>query len=110
MSNADGGKRWYAVRTFFRWGQLSSYEERITLWRAASFDDAFALAQAEGDRYAAQIESDQISRLPESQAHMLVGDLDEGEEVFSLLRDSDADPETYVRTFFMTGAERLQSG
>jgi hypothetical protein len=41
--------RWYAVRCLFQGsdGGETSYEERITLWQAASLEDAIQRAEAE---------------------------------------------------------------
>ena len=55
---------WYAVRCLFEstWpaiekaGPSHHYEERITLWRAESVDEAVALAEAEAEDYANAIE------------------------------------------------------
>lgn len=48
---------WFSVRCIFRSdaGTPPWYEERITLWRAASFDAAIALAEAEAAEYADQV-------------------------------------------------------
>src|SRR3954470_13783522 len=46
---------WYAVRCVFQWTEAEGrpYEERITVWRAADFATALALAEAEAGEYAA---------------------------------------------------------
>jgi hypothetical protein len=46
--------RWYAVRSLFRIAgePESAYEERITLWRADSPEEAFDRAEAEAVEYA----------------------------------------------------------
>jgi hypothetical protein len=85
------------------------YEERITLWRAASFDEAIARAEAEVDDYLNPEESEHgpVCFLGLLQAFRL-SDWDEpgdGIEVFSLIRESDLDPDTYVSRFFDTGEE-----
>ncbi|MEU5943558.1 hypothetical protein ABZ807_31340 [Micromonospora sp. NPDC047548] len=40
---------WFSVRCIFQYGSDAPfvYEERITVWRAVSFDAAIALAEAE---------------------------------------------------------------
>jgi hypothetical protein len=48
-----GNVGWYSVRCVFRLGDQPDCEERITLWRAASFNEAIELAEAEGQKYAA---------------------------------------------------------
>ncbi len=56
---------WFAVRCVFRkgWPEPApndppghNYEERITLWRAGSADEAIAKAEAEARNYASTIE------------------------------------------------------
>lgn len=96
---------WYAVRHVLK--NAGSYEERITLWDASSFDDAIALARDEAVELAAEVMDDgevldlfQAYLLPEAPGH--------GQEAFSLIRESDLDPAEYVATFFATGAELEQ--
>ncbi|MER7845086.1 hypothetical protein ABTZ03_14215 [Kitasatospora sp. NPDC096077] len=45
-------KSWYAVRCVFRWeaSEGPSYEERLTLWRAGSSDEAIGRAGGGGGR------------------------------------------------------------
>lgn len=94
--------RWYTVRCVFKKGSL--YEERITLWRTPSFDDAIELAEAEAAEYARKWQADYLGL---AQAYRL----QEGEEpvhgmdVFSLIRESSLDGEAYLRRFFDTGTE-----
>jgi len=46
------GADWFAVRCILRIPAIGAYEERITLWRAGSFEDAVALAESEVEEYA----------------------------------------------------------
>jgi len=81
------------------------YEERITLWKAADIDQAMALAEDEARLYAAK--DDRYLGL--AQAYALYDDIaTDGTEVFSLLRDSDLEPDDYLSAFFDTGKERTQ--
>jgi hypothetical protein len=98
---------WYSVRCVFRLGDQPDYEERITLWRAASFNEAIALAEAEGQEYAA---STGFQYLGLSQAFDLKTDsLPSGTEAFSLIRTSSLQPGDYLNRFFDTGSERQGS-
>jgi hypothetical protein len=95
---------WFAVRHVIRSGR--NFEERITLWRAASFDEAIALAEAEAVEYAADIGGHealglwQAYELPEPPGH--------GVEVFSLIRASNLEPKEYLDRYFDTGDEFQQ--
>ncbi len=103
----DVQQNWYSVRCLF--GRTvppdpeSTYEERITLWRAADFDEAIALAEAEAIEYASMVET---RYLDYAEAYHLFDDVGHGAEVFSQMRDSSLSPDDYVERFFDTGAER----
>jgi hypothetical protein len=105
---------WYAVRCVIAtienkpWGPTdlqageTAYEERITLWRAASAEDAISLAEADSEEYADTLES---AYLGFAQSYHLAETPDHGAEVFSLNRRSVLDPESYLTAFFDTGDE-----
>jgi hypothetical protein len=105
-----GEQPWYAVRCVFQLvfstGQRG-YEERITLWRADSFDAALAQAEQEGHRYVE--DNDHIEEFTGlGQAYHLFADPDSGAEVFSLIRRSELDTDAYVAHFFDTGQENTR--
>jgi hypothetical protein len=80
------------------------FEERITLWRAASFDDALERAEAEAEGYASGLRAEYVGL---AQAfHLAAGAVSDGAEVFSLMRDSNLPDDDYVARFFETGDER----
>ncbi|MBL7630392.1 DUF4288 domain-containing protein [Frankia nepalensis] len=106
---------WFAVRCVFAIGLPGSgggdrqmYEERITLWRAASFDDAIARAEDEALRYAAAIDDSSNRYLGLTQAYHLFDEPGDGAEVFSLIRDSALEPAAYLNRFFDTGDEHTR--
>lgn len=110
----DTDTKWYAVRCVIAsmenkpWGPTdlkageTAYEDRITLWRAASADDAIALAEAEAEEHADTIESEYLGL---AQSYHLAEKPKHGAEVFSLIRRSVLDPESYLTAFFDTGDE-----
>ena len=68
-------------------------------------DQAIRLAENEARRYAA--ENDKYLGL--AQAYELYDDIaTEGTEAFSLLRESDLEPDDYLSAFFDTGNERTR--
>ncbi|KAB2352187.1 hypothetical protein [Actinomadura rudentiformis] len=89
---------WYGVRCFFA-VTAGSYEESITVWRADSFDEAIAKAEAGQDG----------TYLEMAQAFFIGDELGEGTEVFSLIRDSELEADDYLTRFFDTGRERQAS-
>ena len=103
---------WYAVRCVFHfpWGDPPGvYEERITLWKADSFDEAIERAEIEAAEYIADGEGRYVG-LAQS-FHLAAGEsVNDGAEVFSLMRDSTLDGDEYVDRFFDTGAERQTDG
>lgn len=95
--------RWYAVRCVLRSSRGSdTYEERITLWQAEDIDTAIELAHKEAGEYAAAVDADHLGLM---QAFQLFDEVSSGAEIFSLMRESDLDPESYIARFFATGAE-----
>jgi hypothetical protein len=98
---------WFGVRGVFRTAP-DIYEERVTLWRADSLDQAIELAEAEAREYVAGSDAQWCGLV---QAYRLSDDPQaQGAEVFSLMRTSDLEPSAYLDRFFDTGAERQQHG
>lgn len=100
---------WFAVRCVFSTpsdadGQ-TLYEERVTLWRAGTFDEAVKRAEAEAAEYAEDLDMQYVGL---AQAyHLAVSDAPgDGDEVFSLFRSSGLPSAEYVSRFFDTGEER----
>lgn len=96
---------WYGVRCVFRGVEAQHYEERVTVWRAGSFDEAIARAEGEAAEYAALVGGEYLAF---AQAYWIgdEGALGEGAEVFSLVRDSGLEADAYLSRFFDTGDER----
>jgi len=101
---------WYSVRCLFCSARREDmvkqhlYEERITVWRAASFDEAVSLAEDEAHQYAKDTDSEYIEL---AQAyHVYPKRLSSGSEVFSLMRESNHSPGKYLDRYFDTGEER----
>jgi len=99
---------WYGVRCVFEHGpagpQGTSYEERVTLWRAGSFDDAIELAEEEARQYAGDLTD--VSYLDLAQCYELGESPGHAAEVFSLIRESPMAANDYLDSFFDTGRER----
>lgn len=106
---ASGARDWFAVRCVFASGWPADlpprYEERITIWQAADFEEAIQKAEAEAAEYAAGIEEAPDTYLGLAQAYKFDGPPTEGVEIFSLVRASDLPPMEYLTAFFDTGEE-----
>ena len=99
-----GTEPWYAAKTVYKNGYVldgvrqACFEERVVLFRAASFEDAIAKAEAEAKEYAAGCE--RTVYLGFMDVYWLfektVGDKT---EVFSLMRDSDLSQEEYLARY-----------
>ncbi len=97
---------WYSVRCVFRdRNSARLLEERITLWRAGSFDEALEQAEREAKEYASALN---LRYLEPAQAFKLSQEPGAGAEMFSLMCESDLSDEAYLTTFFDTGTERQQ--
>ena len=109
----DENTSWYGVRCCFQLGPTdedgASYEERVTLWCASSFDGAIAVAEAEAEAYAGDPAETGNQYLGLVQAFALSEPPGHGAEVFSLIRDSALAPDDYLDQFFDTGRERQQT-
>lgn len=104
---------WYAVRCVFRAVVdvgVTTYEERITLWQAASTAEAIERAEAEAAEYAEAVEDTEIEYTGLAQCFHLFDEPADGAEIFSLMRDSSLAPEDYLDTFFDTGDEHQSHG
>jgi hypothetical protein len=92
---------WYGIRCIFKW--RDQYEERITLWRASTFEDAIRLAETEAIEYQANTD---LEYLGLAQGYDLRADaITNGTEVFSLVRRSSLEPDEYISRYFDTGSE-----
>jgi hypothetical protein len=103
-------ERWYSVRCVFRWISFDEkpYEERITLWRATSAEQAVEFAEREAAVYAES--GYELSYVGFAQGYAMDEDAEPGHgaELFSLLRDSELPPGEYLDRFFDTGGEHLR--
>lgn len=105
---------WYAVKCLFSHPGRANpedgtlYEERITLWRADSWNEAFQKAKDEARAYAAESDCKFLSAT--SAFHLFDGSLGEGTEVWSAMRESNLTPDFYVKTFSETDRDRIQRG
>jgi hypothetical protein len=92
---------WFAVRCIFRHDGV--YEERVTLWRTDSFGSAIALAETEAAEYGEALGHSYCGL---AQSYALADETPgHGCEVFSLIRESELEPNEYLSRFFDTGAE-----
>lgn len=94
---------WYGVRCVVALRGRGTFEERVTLWTAASHGEAIRRAEEEVRLYASD-EDEEYTGL--AQSFELFDEPGDGAEVFSLMRDSDLDDASYLNRFFDTGAER----
>ena len=103
---------WFAVKCLFSHpsraedGERFLYEERTTLWRASTFQEAFALAEAEAAKYARDSHSTFV-RATDSY-HLFDESIGHGSEIWSLMRGSGMEPELYAQTFCSTPRDRAE--
>lgn len=101
---------WYGAKCIFIHPGLQVkkgsqvYEERVIILRARDEDEAIALAEKEARQYAKDISPTKY--LGFIDVFHLYAAPREMSEVYSLMRESRLDPETYLDRFFDTGRER----
>lgn len=102
-------EQWYSVRCIFKhqrrrdMTKRNLYEERITIWRAKSFEEAIEKAEIEAKEYA----DPDAEYTGLAQAYNLIEEtLQNGVEVFSLMHESNYTPKKYLDIYFDNGSER----
>ena len=105
-------KTWYSVRFVFVHTpadprELTTYEERITVWLARSVEEAFKRAEIEAKAYVQTLDPQRwtLHEVGLEQSYLHVGELGDGAEVFSLMRSSRLSPDHYISMYTDTGTE-----
>ncbi len=105
--------KWFSVRTIVHRRAEGVFEERITLWRRSTADEAADAALAESAEYGRDIRGEDCGL---AQVYEPYGDAvgglrapADGCEIFSLVRQSDLPPGKYLDAFFDTGREQQNS-
>jgi hypothetical protein len=104
---------WFTVRCIFahqRTRLSTTYEERITIWRAISAEEAIRFAEKEARAYARSF----IWRRTQTCRYVGFAESYElssrqvgvGAEIFSLMRDSRLTRDRYLNRYFDSGKER----
>jgi hypothetical protein len=95
---------WYGVRCVFKRRDDPTYEERVTLWRAESFEHAIELGETDALGYAVDVDFEYLglAQVYDTKASRISN----GSEVFSLMRTSSLEPRDYLDRFFDNGSER----
>jgi hypothetical protein len=95
---------WFAVRHIIE--NAGSFEERITLWRSASEEEAMTRAEEEASEYVSTVGGSVLGLF---QSYRVGEPPADGSEVFSLIRRSDLSSARYLDAFFDTGSELQRS-
>jgi len=82
-----------------------TYEERITLWSAIDAYSAIKLAEDEASAYA---EENTVKYTGFCTSFQLFDQPIAGKEIYSIIRNSDLDPEQYLDEHYDTGEERAE--
>ena len=102
---------WYTVKCLFYHPTRRSagddflYEERVTLWRAESFQEAHGLAEEEARQYAEEAKCVFVKST--DSFHLFDQEVGSGVEVYSAMRGSNLRPDYYEKTFCVTSGDRL---
>ncbi|MGZ0707299.1 DUF4288 domain-containing protein [Coraliomargarita sp. W4R53] len=110
MNPTSNNQPWFAVRCLFshpkgeKDGDGTLYEERITLWKCDEWQDAYIKAEQEAKEY--EKESNCIFIRATDSFHLFDEELKEGTEVWSTMRGSFLNADTYENTFCVTSRDR----
>lgn len=102
---------WYGAKAIFMHSDLAKngsstvYEERIVVLRAQSLDQAITRAEAAAAKYVRGLKGCKYIGFVDV-FHMYEARIEEGTEVFSLMRDSRLKPKQYLDRFYDSGKER----
>jgi hypothetical protein len=88
---------WYSARCLFR--RDRTYQERLTLWWAATFQVAAELAETDARQFAAAHGWDYLDYVALYEITIQSGAPGQGDEVYSLYRFTDLGPRAYQRRF-----------
>lgn len=98
---------WYGVRCVFRHRELGVYEERLTLWRASSLDEAVSRGELEAHEYCADLDGVEYTDFAE--AYRMFGEPGRVPRSSPSCGRAGCPCGDYVGRFFATGAERTGS-
>lgn len=101
MSNES----WYAAKCILlhpetKHGMKQTYEERIVLLKAGSFDDAIKCAEKEARRYSRALDEGTKYIGFVHVFHLFDEDIGNGTEIFSCMQRSDLKPKEYLDRFY----------
>jgi hypothetical protein len=95
---------WYAARCLFEHGDFSRrdrvpcYEERVVIFRARSFREAIRKAEKEAKEYCRGLATRYLGFV--EAFHLFSSTLEEGVEVFSILRSKKMTSSRFIKTFY----------
>ena len=106
----ENSSDWYSCKCIFVSTREDTtcdftYEERITLWNAIDADTAIKLAEDEASAYAKENE---VKYTGFCTSFQLFDQPISGKEIYSIIRNSDLDPEQYLDEHYDTGEERAE--
>lgn len=98
---------WYAVRCLFRDDSEGIYEERTILVRADSHSKAIELAELDAQEYA-QTLGMEFQGYSDT-FHIFDEMIENGTEIFSLMRKISLDRDAYIDRYLDSGSERRRT-
>jgi hypothetical protein len=104
---------WFGARTIYRVENSNTvtsnnklYEERVVLITANSFDEAITKAEKEAEVYASNTDMTYLGFV--NVFELYHNKIEDGTEVYSLMRESELEADAYLDRFFDTGSERTK--
>ncbi len=101
---------WYGAKCVFRHNDRKDddnnmYEERIVLFKAENIDEAIIRAENEAKQYVNELSNCEYLGFVDV-FNLFDETVEDGTEVYSLMRQSKLDKEKYLDNFYDTGLER----
>ncbi len=103
---------WFGAKCIFLHSDLQSkngrvYQERVVLIKAKNIDEAIERAEKEAKEYAQNFEGCSYLEFV-NVFHIYDESIEDGTEIYSLMRDSKLSKNKYLTRFYDTGKERTK--
>ena len=95
---------WFSVRYVVRHTKNDMYEEKTVLVKANSHEEALEKAETEAREYCQDLKDAEYLGYAET-FHLFDEVVEDGTEIYSVMRSSNLSPEEYMKTYINTGNE-----
>lgn len=104
LKTTFGNRPWYAVKCVYYDSINSLYEDRVTLYRAKTADEAMDKAEIEAREICEALDGYEFTGYIET-FHLFDEEFKDGVELYSTLRKSKLSKKQYIKKYIRTGNE-----